>query len=457
MKEINIKSLKEVYMKNTVKRKNALAYLKSIGVLFDANDQSSLYGINLDFDFSKLSEEELIDYKLAINDLTQFSESELSPVIFEARDDYAFIYNKLLEKLHNSSDILISNELIENVYDELLRENINLRQDKSIVKHIAGSINTKILLQKEPTKLIQEYTKSSDKRSVSMINFLGLGILVNWECVASWLHENCIVTALKNGNNIIFDEERLNNGVDNKYEDIAYLLSTFTDNEELIEVFKNASPEEVVEYIKRFPEYKELLDADAGVWEKFSVAEHTESVLRIFDDTYSEILPKEMLPFMRLLLVSHDLGKSKAKIIGSGGQKVQNSIACKKLYRDLSINPNAEKLLHYIIDESQMYTTGYFIRKMPSAYDALRVTCTKTLKEAGVEPTKELVEGLMFVCEMLQTCDSGSYTRYGITRDKVTGEYYRNGNNTFTKSFSTPKDVRCRRLKFASQTQDEWV
>ena len=443
-------------MKDMKNKKQYLEFLKEINYLVE-DDSSGLLLLNFDLDVSTLDGEDLYNFKSAIKGISDFSESELSPVVFEGRKMYPQIYKMLKEELQRTSNIIITEEIVNKVCDKINKEFGEFNYNMPVVRHIASSINTKKILENEPELLIKYLEKSNKTDIVDTINIHDILVLINRESIASWLYNNNIVGVLDNGQVRVLDRQRLeDNKKPKQCKEIAQLLSTFTENNELIDSLKNASAREVVEYIKRYPEYKELLDADAGVWERFSVAEHTESVLRIFDDTYAENLPEEMLPFMRLLLVSHDLGKSKAKIAGSGGQKVQNAIACKNLYRDLEIKPNAEKLLHYIIDESQQYTSSYLIRNDTSCFRALKETCRDALSKIQIKPTNELVNDLMLICGMLQTCDSGAYTRYGITRDKQNGEYYRNGNNMFTMSFSEPEDLRRRRLKFKSQQQSEW-
>ena len=43
------------------------------------------------------------------------------------------------------------------------------------------------------------------------------------------------------------------------------------------------------------------------------------------------------------------------------------------------------------------------------------------------------------VCRILQTCDSLSYTRIGVTRDLETNLYYYNANDNFTQNFDLDK------------------
>ena len=57
-----------------------------------------------------------------------------------------------------------------------------------------------------------------------------------------------------------------------------------------------ASPKEIIEEAKKVRGFETLFDTDAGNWEKFTLEEHTETVLRMFDETYADVLPAKLLP-----------------------------------------------------------------------------------------------------------------------------------------------------------------
>ena len=51
--------------------------------------------------------------------------------------------------------------------------------------------------------------------------------------------------------------------------------------------------------IKKDPKCKELFDLDAGIWEKWTVGQHTESVIDFFDRYFADSVPKEIIPFIK--------------------------------------------------------------------------------------------------------------------------------------------------------------
>ena len=79
-----------------------------------------------------------------------------------------------------------------------------------------------------------------------------------------------------------------------------------------------ATPEQLVDKAMEVPGYQRIYEADAGNWEKFTLEEHTETVLRNFDNNYADKLPADLLPIIRLALLTHDLGKPESARRGVG-------------------------------------------------------------------------------------------------------------------------------------------
>lgn len=80
-------------------------------------------------------------------------------------------------------------------------------------------------------------------------------------------------------------------------------------------------PHEIINIAKRTPGFNDIFEADAGNWEGFKLGEHTETVLRLFDDNYADSIPASTLPIMRLALLVHDIGKPEA--VRKGDKKSQ--------------------------------------------------------------------------------------------------------------------------------------
>jgi hypothetical protein len=105
------------------------------------------------------------------------------------------------------------------------------------------------------------------------------------------------------------------------------------------------------------------------------------------------------------------------------------------------VPPQIKALIDFVVNESQTYTTRHYTGKDPTASKELRNLCDEKLKELFGWSSEELVTGLVRICEMLQTCDSGAYILYGIIRDEGSGHYYHGGNSVWTKGFKAPTDL----------------
>ena len=126
-------------------------------------------------------------------------------------------------------------------------------------------------------------------------------------------------------------------------------------------------------------------------------------------------------------------------------QKKETKSVAKEFCEYYNMSEAGKNILVFAIVEGQKYTSAYYIRKNQEALEMLKQRGKEVLAEnLKREPTEAEVSGLVSVCKIIQACDSGAYTRYGITRNEKTGEYYRNGNDMFTKSFHTPTDIRKR-------------
>jgi hypothetical protein len=115
------------------------------------------------------------------------------------------------------------------------------------------------------------------------------------------------------------------------------------------------------------------------------------------------------------------------------GQKEENRRFATKLFDKLGMSAESATLAHFIIGEGQEYTSDYYVKKNPQAMPQLLEACKKELTVTyGREPTKAEIDALCNMCRVVQTCDSGAYTRYAVTRDSQDGFYYHNGNDRFT-------------------------
>ena len=74
----------------------------------------------------------------------------------------------------------------------------------------------------------------------------------------------------------------------------------------------HVTPERLIGTAKMIPGFKAIFEADAGNWEGYTLEQHTEAVLRNFDENYADRVPVELLAPLRLAIIAHDLGKPAA-------------------------------------------------------------------------------------------------------------------------------------------------
>ena len=139
---------------------------------------------------------------------------------------------------------------------------------------------------------------------------------------------------------------------------------------------------------------------------------------------------------MKIAILAHDFGKgyAKEKYIN---QKRGTLEKVPVLYNALEIPENFRDLINWIIIDSQEFTTNIALNKgnKTTNFIALKNGGSKAFENAfGKTPTQNELYALINVCCTLQTCDSGSYTRYASVAE---GDQNIGGmNDYFTESFS---------------------
>ncbi len=87
---------------------------------------------------------------------------------------------------------------------------------------------------------------------------------------------------------------------------------------------KQFSPRALIDSLKMVPEFRELMDANAGVYQGYTIEEHTLMVMRQFEKYFAD----KNLPnltdtgFFRIMLALHDIGKPIA--IRNGDKRLQH-------------------------------------------------------------------------------------------------------------------------------------
>lgn len=417
--------------------------------------------INRKFDASKLSEKELSEVEKALLTISKFSVTKLAPIKFEDRENYDAVVDKIKSYLAHSGKSLLDVEDIKKIHENIVKTGFNASYQ--LVYDITSAMNTKRLLQtnKFTASLIGRCFMGSNRATDTS---LYEGFPVNSDYIAAWLSNNHVVGLVRDVESgtlgrlvetfALFDLEKINTQkvagesyqkLIMQYDKINNILSEYKLYSDFVEFLQEANAEEVMQRMKSSKIFDDLYSLDAGVWEGFSVGEHTETTLRIFEDTFEETMPKGTIPFVKLALLAHDIGKG---VRGEGSIAQNNRKYAEIFFNSLQVPEEMMHLLMYVIGGSQLCTSRYYVHKDKTALKVLNDECEAVLEQAiGRKPTEEEVSGLANICKIVQTCDSGAYTRYGVTHDKKTGAYYYNGNDRFTRSFEEPKGLSKRKLK----------
>lgn len=371
-----------------------------------------------------------------------------SPIKFENRKAAKEALNVCKITLAQASAIGIP-YITNNMVEQMQRENPNLPKD--LLEQISAAVNTRNLILRQPELAMYAYEQGI--REISpRAGKASIFCPFSSEYLAYWLSQNHIVGLRKavktpkfggkqfNGY-YIFDISKVNTekvvgqryaALMQMYGGATPLLNDFMPDTKLMEELKTSSPQQTMQLITDYVKCHRAISLPAGVWEGFTVGEHTETVLRVFEDSFGQDIPQDLMPFMKVALFAHDLGRGSAYAKGIG-QKEENRRFATKLFDKLGMSAESATLAHFIIGEGQEYTTDYYVKKNPQALPQLLEACKKELTVTyGREPTKAEIDALSNMCRVVQTCDSGAYTRHAVTRDSQDGFYYHNGNDRFT-------------------------
>lgn len=215
-----------------------------------------------------------------------------------------------------------------------------------------------------------------------------------------------------------------------------------------------ATPEQIMTKARQVGNFEQIFASDAGNWEKFTIGEHTETVLRIFDQSYADNLPVDVLPIMKLVILTHDIGKAEAiKQEDKKNQHHHNKVMAGKFLSEAKVDQATIDLIIGIIGDAQILTTQAFIRGNSKAEKSLRqysIMLAKNFNQGKALSDQEITaqaRGIYNMCLILQTCDSAAYTDMAVTRNEKTGIYYKN-YPSFNQSFESKTNSFNRQIKF---------
>jgi hypothetical protein len=228
---------------------------------------------------------------------------------------------------------------------------------------------------------------------------------------------------------------------------------TAENGSDLLIALQNAheKPEYLVEVAKQIGDYGKTYDSDAGVWEKFTLGEHTETVLRNFDENFADIIPVDYLAPLRLAILVHDLGKPEASTGGDKNQqRIFNAIHSRRFLSTIGVDTRLTELITAIITDGS--DLAFKIQTQSENYSA-QVGMTMYAEDVlnrflgRNEVTDSEIKAFVEMCKIMQLCDGGAYTSMAITRREGKGRF-RNAPS-FNRSFSSPiglgkRDIRYR-------------
>lgn len=363
------------------------------------------------------------------------------------------------------------------IFDEDVEQLINTSGlDREVVLQLAGAINAQQIAQFSPGYLVNRLVSSSKDLSYGRVQLAGewINVPLNLEYIQKYLHEAHIVgvqqpvysATLDRNLDIVsfFDldevktqvtkaDERAQSwysygGLADKFDGLTRksqretspLMSRLTD--------AHASPEQLMRDARAVPDYEEIFAGSAGVWEGFTLGEHTETVLRNFEETYADIMPVGLLAPMRLALLTHDIGKSEAAArLSKLEQSKLNTTQALDFMNKLGVDTRHQNVIISMIALGSDLAYLIDVKGVGSkAKKAMFQLAQGTLREFfGREPSREEMRAFVVMCRVLQRCDGGAYTSMAVTRPEAGGSYFRNAPS-FNGSFAHPVDMGRRKV-----------
>lgn len=172
--------------------------------------------------------------------------------------------------------------------------------------------------------------------------------------------------------------------------------------EELHHDFVNASSQDVVNFFKSDPEYGKYYAFDSGVWQKYTLAEHTSMMMRQFDRYFSSDFDSPLLTRgqFRVMLALHDIGKPVAvaelqnKKLGRENQHEYTARIIPEMIEDLGFDDKSKAII------TAIPTTDIIGSLLKKHVDP--VGQAKAIEEGKVITPEEAVRRVREIAEGLQ-------------------------------------------------------
>lgn len=426
------------------------------------------------FKLSNLSDQDKSDYFEALKRI-KLGVMAGSPVDFADRYIAKDIIREVDKLLRQKSGSYVSYEDETHIADEI-------GVDLSVVDDLCTAFNThRGLTSGDMVYFASKFLGTGEKRFDFEINKddgnkYKAGF--NTDYLASYFRANNIVgvkqciSSATLGHDIasvsLFDLEKVNtesfiehrkNLISRRLGPFAVLFSGIIKKDEYsdpsVSEFKNvlnmafSGPDKIVNAAAKVKGFEKIFEADAGNWEGFTLAEHTETVLRNFDENFADRLPVGMLAPMRLALLTHDIGKSVAVAAGDKfSQRLYNKSYADRFMKEAGIDTSLRCLIVGMISDGMDLIHKIHISKNEKAKQEIKRFAKDELSKFYDidDMSSDQIAGYIDMCRMLLVCDGGAYTSMGVTRDRNNKVIYRN-SPSFNGSFCKPNDFRKNSLK----------
>lgn len=200
----------------------------------------------------------------------------------------------------------------------------------------------------------------------------------------------------------------------------------------------SSTPKQLVEVASRVDggKYGQLYRMDAGNWEGYTLGEHTETVLRNFEENFAQEMPVGVLAAFRLVMLVHDLGKPMAT---ADGEKVQqaryNKYFADQFIQDIGMDYRLGSFLVTMATDGLAAMSKY---KLSGSDESLNNLISFLKSQENILGANNIISPYAYdiMLERIFESDSGAYT--SMARTRRDGVYYRNPGQ-FDGSFKHPK------------------
>lgn len=412
--------------------------------------------LDLTFDLDALSSDEARQLKDALKQL-RLHPLEGSPVSFEHRDSTHSVM-RALKNAKAPEERFFTETVVNDVAAEAGVE-------PALVRQIAGSINA---WRQFPTnagyllKKLQENREDVFTDSVS-IDGQTVDYPLTLEYVERTFRKAHIVGAKHRVNSMtvggditvtsFFDLERMKapSQLHTRRDNVTRLLGGLaaeitaevpeSDLQRVLFEDPHSKPEQIVELAAAVPGYESVFAADAGNWEGYTLGQHTESVLRNFDESFADAVPVELIGTTRLALLVHDIGKGMAVAEGKKThEKEYNAEAAHDFMNTVRVDDTTQRLVLALIGEGTDLAYRRHIRGQDttSEFAAFAEKLFTDINYRDGTFNSSDIDGLALLCEIMLSCDGGAYTSAATTRVS-NANVYRNAPS-FNRSFQAAPD-----------------